>query len=549
MKPCAHCKNNFEVTDSDRLFYKKLGPIITGKSYPIPEPQLCPVCRQQRRLALRNERTLYARTSSLSGKKMISYHSPDVAFPVYTNEEWFSDSWDGRDFGRDFDFNKPFFEQFKNLCDVTPHLGINIWQSENCDYCNYTDFSHNCYLIFGASNCRDTYYSNLVDSVTDCMDIAGCKKCERCYDCIDCIGCTSVVGSIRCENSHDLAFCFDCKGCEDCVNCFNLSRKKYCIDNEQFSREEYFEKKKELQLSDRAQYVKVKEQLHKSVKERAIHRYAKIINCEACTGDNLTNSKNSKECFESNNLQDCKYVQFSMNSKDTYDVVGSSNKGCELTAEAMSVEGSNIFCGYWIAGLSNVYYSLMVLACENVFGCIGLKHKQYCILNKQYTKEEYEALLPRIIEHMKRTNEWGEFFPISISPFSYNETAAQEYFPVTKEYALSQGWGWKDMEKREKPAKLHSPSSESVIDEVFDCAECFKKFKFISQEWKFYKEMNLPLPIFCPDCRHRERVKFRNPRQLYTRGCSNCGEKMETTFAPERTEIVYCETCYLKEVY
>jgi hypothetical protein len=27
--------------------------------------------------------------------------------------------------------------------------------------------------------------------------------------------------------------------------------------------------------------------------------------------------------------------------------------------------------------------------------------KEYCILNKQYTKEEYEILVPKIIEHMK----------------------------------------------------------------------------------------------------------------------------------------------------
>jgi len=31
---------------------------------------------------------------------------------------------------------------------------------------------------------------------------------------------------------------------------------------------------------------------------------------------------------------------------------------------------------------------------------------KYCILNKQYSKEEYEELVPKIIEHMQKTGEW-----------------------------------------------------------------------------------------------------------------------------------------------
>ena len=65
-------------------------------------------------------------------------------------------------------------------------------------------------------------------------------------------------------------------------------------------------------------------------------------------------------------------------------------------------------------------------------------------MNKQYTKEEYEELVPKIIEHMKTplTNpllggegmsERGEFFPMHSSHYAYNETIAQDFFPLTKE--------------------------------------------------------------------------------------------------------------------
>ena len=38
---------------------------------------------------------------------------------------------------------------------------------------------------------------------------------------------------------------------------------------------------------------------------------------------------------------------------------------------------------------------------------------------------------------MITTGEWGEFFPSSLSPFGYNETVAQEYFPMSREDILA----------------------------------------------------------------------------------------------------------------
>ena len=81
-------------------------------------------------------------------------------------------------------------------------------------------------------------------------------------------------------------------------------------------------------------------------------------------------------------------------------------------------------------------YCISCFGSHDCFGCVGLRNKSYCILNTQYTKEEYEELVPRIIIHMMKNGEWGEFFPSSMSPFGYNETVATEYFPREKEEAL-----------------------------------------------------------------------------------------------------------------
>jgi len=61
--------------------------------------------------------------------------------------------------------------------------------------------------------------------------------------------------------------------------------------------------------------------------------------------------------------------------------------------------------------------------------------------------------------------------------------------------------------------------------------------------------MGIPLPLQCFECRHLARFKLRNPRKLWNRPCMKCGKEMETTYQPSRPEIVYCEPCYLAEVY
>jgi len=68
-------------------------------------------------------------------------------------------------------------------------------------------------------------------------------------------------------------------------------------------------------------------------------------------------------------------------------------------------------------------------------------------------------------------------------------------------------------------------------------------------EIEFYLKHDLPLPKRHPDQRHIDRMNLRNPRKLFDRTCAKCGMDIQTTYAPEKPEIVYCETCYNKEIY
>lgn len=207
-------------------------------------------------------------------------------------------------------------------------------------------------------------------------------------------------------------------------------------------------------------------------------------------------------------------------------------------------------------------YSIHLKSCADCFGCVGLRNKQYCILNKQYSKEEYEALVPRIKKHMDEmpyvdaqglVYKYGEFFPVELSMFGYNNTPAQEQFPITKEEAVAKNYPWIEVAKGnyaitksadEIPTDIASVD-ESITKEVLGCGLCSGAYRVQVNELSFLKKENLPLPNMCPECRHKRRISDRLRPVLYHRICDNgCGNEFDTAYPPETKNPVFCETCY-----
>ena len=145
-KKCRISGQEFFVTDKDLEFYDKISPMFGEKQYSIPSPTLCPDERQKRRLCFRNERKLYKRKCDLSGKEIISIYSPDKSYIVYDQKVWWSDDWNPLKYGRVFNFEKGFFEQFGKLIQDVPLITLINANSENCDYTNYATENKNCYL-------------------------------------------------------------------------------------------------------------------------------------------------------------------------------------------------------------------------------------------------------------------------------------------------------------------------------------------------------------------------------------------------------------------
>ncbi len=553
---CQNCKKDFTIEPDDFGFYKKIN---------VPPPKFCPDCRLQRRLAWRNDLSFYNRECDLCKKKIISIYHPDKMLTVYCNKCWWGDKWDPKSYGVDYDFSRPFFEQFRELQDKVPQWAMfndDGVGSVNCEYTQNVTFAKNCYMgamSWKNEDCMYFYHVAGPESrdVVDCLNIFyysqiiyDCVFLEHCYNCQNCYFSTGLT---------DCFFMYDSKGCSNCFMCVNLRQKSYCILNKQYTKEEYEKILASYKLDTYSGRERAKKEFGEFLAKQ-IRRFANIRNSVNCTGEALFNCKNAKECFFARGCEDMRFLWRGNDLKDSYDITpGGESSQCyeALTADH---DYRALFSIYSLKS-QEVSYVENCHSSKYLFGCVGVKHGEYCILNKQYSKEEYEKMLLQIIEHMKNTGEYGEFFPSKLSHFGYNETIAQEYFPLTKEEAIAQGFKWWDkLQKtvgKETIKIVDIPDSildveESILNEVLGCVACGRNYKITQNEFIYYKKHGIPIPRKCFYCRNSERMnEFENPFKLWHRKCmkEGCKNEFETSYSPERSETIYCESCYNKEIY
>ncbi|MEK7546961.1 MAG: hypothetical protein AAB536_02165 [Patescibacteria group bacterium] len=592
-KICQNCKQNFTIEPEDFDFYKKIS---------VPPPTFCPQCRWQRRLMFRNERALYMIKCGLCGKKAVSVHAPNSPFQIYDYSCRISDSWDGLSYGKEYNFSQPFFEQFKKLSREIPHYATLTLQSPGCETCALAWNSKNCYLSL-VNTSEDCFYVHGF-KLRNSIDVYWGLKLDYSYECVDCSDSNRVFFSQYADNCSFSSFVYDGRNLQNCFGCVDLRNKSYYIFNKPYSKEDYYRKLKEYDLGSYKTLLKIKGEFEQ-VKMLYPRRFAHIVQSENVTGNNLREAKNCKFCFDTEHgVENGKYLAIvGLNLKDSYDCydVGTNS---QMVYEGVDVglDTSKVFFASMVWTGLDVQYSKDCQNCSNVFGCVGLRNKKYCILNKQHSEEEYKKLLPRIIEHMNsmpyidkmgNVYKYGEFFPPEISTFAYNETINQEIFPLNETEAKSKGFNWKTHEARNYSITKKAEDlldhikdvDSSILKEVIGCLhkqecneQCTQAFNIQPGELEFYRRMNVALPRLCPNCRHYQRIKKRNPYKLWHRVCqcagstsspqaglksnnevyanqtkhphgsTHCPNEFQTSYSPERPEIVYCEACYNNEV-
>jgi hypothetical protein len=569
-KNCQNCKQDFIIEPEDFNFYEKIK---------VPPPTFCPECRYIRRLLDRNEYNLYRRKCDATGESIISIYREGAPFPVYKQEYWRSDKFDAMEYGRDFDFSQTFFKQYDDLRRVVPHLAMVNSSSVNSEYTNQAQNNKDCYMLVTSGDAEKCMYGSWCQG--GCYFLGDCymaEKSEFCYECVNIAKCSRCFFSYDCADCVNVYFSSDCRGCTDCFGCVGLRNKKYHFFNEALSKEEY-EKRVNKDIWSR-EFIKESRKKFLNFRLTKPNKFYHGFNARNSSGDYIQNVERARMIFNCRDNKDTAYMQ------DAWEETQDCRDCTEIIIGQLAYEVQGVESPYrsmairsCLNTVSDSYYCDMCFGIRECFGCFGLKKKEYCILNKQYSKEDYFILKEKIIAHMRETKEWGEYFPSSLSPFAYNESMAQDYFPLTKEEVIKKGYTWYDRPSRDYKItlttkdlpKTFSEIKENIQQEVIQCASqnslgevekyplCTTAFNITPLELSLYKILNLPLPDKCFPCRRQDRFVMRNPRKLWHRQCmcdktkhghdDKCPNEFETSYAPERLEIVYCESCYQKEVY
>lgn len=550
---CIECGRSFPFQDDEAEFLRRMQFRFGTLTADIPAPRQCPECRLQIRTAHRNEQHMYPGTSALSGKRMISLYAPEPPwgepYKVYLGDDWHSDGWDPLDFGREFDFNRPFFDQFKELQKAVPRLGLVAYNNENCPFTTGTAYCKDCHLISCSENSQNCYYGKLYQGCRDCMDCSYVYNSELCYGSFsiyDCYGCQYLSYG---KNCADCWFSENLIGCHHCLFCTNLRNQDYCVSNNRVT-PEAFEKALNAIRGSFREYQKALAAWEKLRRQR-VHKHANIVNAENCSGDFITNCHNCRDCYDMNDSEDCRYVCVGVNVRDMYDCSNVYLKQ-ELNYQILgSIAAYHCAFSIYVFHSRDILYSDHIWNGRDLFGCTGLRKHHHCILNRQYSESEYRQLVPRIIEHMRRTGEWGLFFPPAASPFCYNESLAFDYAPLSKEQVLAKGWNWRDEKRNAAPSgtgfalpDLIENAGDELCEEILTCEASGRPYKILPIELAYYRSHRIPVPRRAPLQRHFDREKLRNGRHIFERFCEQCGAKILTNFDPESPEMVYCAACY-----
>ncbi|MDD3302362.1 MAG: hypothetical protein PHN31_02320, partial [Candidatus Gracilibacteria bacterium] len=569
-KKCLHCNKEFVISDELIEAYNMFSPVINGKKYAFNISDFCPDCYEQRRLSFRNKRQLYKRKCDFSNKEIISLYSPDKNYKIYDKDIWWSDKWSALDYGIVFDESKSFFSQLDELLHKVPFPNLSIVNSQNSEFNDGLLNSKNAYMCFGCNSIEDTYYTEESRLIKDSSDVWWSSIIEKSYECVDN---ANIYNSKYCYNGGNCINCYFCKKCNNCNACFmcySLEGKKYHILNKAYTKEEYKEKMKDINLGDYEKvlkYQKIFQDFEKTLPHVNLNTYA----TENCIGDYIYNSKNCFNCFNVVEGQDCYNLYEGGRCSNVYDSSFIYDlEGPVIGAINVFRDSKNIYFSEYVYDNSfNIYYSFNLKSCKNCFACVGLVGKEYCIFNKQYKSQDYFKELEKIINYMIINNIWGTFFPPNISRFGYNETEAQEYYPMNRDLVintnlfiipavgsriyenfLSSGTNVKDpfsnannknvnlrdsSYSREGQTFLHGPifnrsdyesplpkvdkiipanklpdNIKDIPDDILNwaikCQESNRPFKIIPEELKFYRENNIPIPRFHYDIRYKHRL-------------------------------------------
>jgi len=517
---CKTCNGPINLSDQEGALLEK---------FHISQLAYCFHCSWQRKMQWQNEYQVYRRSCSATGKNIISIFSEDTAFPVFERKYWLSDKWEVPKL--EYDPKKSFLEQYFELSKLAPRPHNNQVNTVNSEYAHLIFDSKDCYLSFQAFECEKLLYCYRSIKLKESMNCFFCSNSELLYESVNCNKCYNLNFSQDCSGCSDSSFLFDCRNCSHCFLSWNLRSKQYCILNKQFTKDEYEREIRKFDLSN-WEYLKEALELFEKNKKNFIKRATYIINSENCTGDFLINCNNCHNSFFTDDSQNSSNIMRGTLMKSVYDSVvgGLIEMGYNLLQPGWLYKAAyTISCNNG----NEIYFSEYCDSCTECVGCIGLRGGKFCILNKPYSEKEYFVLKEQILSELMN-KKGDDFFDPLKSPFKYEETIADLYFPKERQMNSILPQKFVKLEVQDQNIQL--------------CCSCQKPFNIIDREIKFSHDKKVLLTGECFKCRIRRLARSYSIIQTETTACANCKKDILSSFS-KSYEKIYCEECYLQTVY
>lgn len=500
--------------------------------------------------------TLFWKPHAFTGQPILSSIHPDSPLKVITVKEALET--DSLKYGLDYDSQKSVLDQIWKLQTTVPFnttcnadvdelsMAVGCVKTRNSFFASGSAVT-NCFYTLTAIFCEDS------------IDINNCEKVARSF---------SVGGSQNISDSafvfesrscFQSAFLFDCQECENCFGAVNRRHKKFLWFNEQLSEEEYRKKQAAVDLSNQKQVKEYWQRFIQLVNEQAVWPAVHGYGNTDSFGERLYNCVRCQECFFEHASTDCYRCRFGINLENSCYASGSAGAGNYYLVTGGTYGNSLKMSSACYSG-ANLEYCIECENCEYCFGCVNLRNKKFCVLNQQYTEEEYWSLVDRIKCEMLSRGEYGQFWPgrSSIAGFQYSvgelyihytpeqlkNFGALNLDPVRGQVFAPQIDLGKAREIADIPNKLEA-CDQFVGIPIYDKV-AGRHYSVLRAEYDVYKNKKWPFPTEHYATRLFRLLDFSYGPISEERTCASCGQ-VTTTYNnrafPDRR--IYCQTCYL----
>lgn len=498
-----------------------------------------------------------------TGKPIICPVHPATGIKVLPDKEWFAK--DFSEVNLNVDLNRSFFDQLIELRKKVPSsAGRNYKEAENSIAVVSLGDVNSYFVVLSKS--KNTLFSVSALDTESSAEVYNSSGVTNSYN---------IVHSERIFNGQYIresrdcmssAFLFDCRNCENCFGATNKRNAKYVWFNEQLSQSEWEKRRAQVDLGSRSQITTLLNTFNELV-QKAVWPENFNENCENSTGEYLTKATNCESVYYADGgARDEYHTSWSLGNCERNAFASSMSNSQNNYFSCDVVECNKTRYSYMLMRCQNVEYSTECYDCEDCFGCVGLRRKKFCILNKQYSEEDYGKKLDELKCAMLDRKEYGEFLPAKMSPAYFPEGGSVRYyladpkklaeqlnahtFKADAEGALGESLANASdvIDSTNLPDSIDELDASWVGKPVYD--ESYKRrFSFFAPELALYKQLRVAPPVSHHVKRVLDLTHLSNTGVFEKQDCETCQKEVTTSKNPTYPDRrIFCKACYTKHI-